>query len=60
VHLNNARPNNSNKYQEYLAATRAQKSPHLADCSDLVFRDFFLFGHLKEKLEEIVFEIERT
>jgi hypothetical protein len=31
-----------------------QQLPHHADCPDLALCDFFLFGYLKEKLEEIV------
>jgi hypothetical protein len=54
MHLNKARPHNSKKSREHLGATRAQRLPHLADSTDLALCHFFLFGYLKEKLQEIV------
>jgi hypothetical protein len=50
IHLDNARPHNSKQSQECIQASHAKCSSHPVNSPDLASNDFFLFGHLKEKL----------
>jgi hypothetical protein len=50
IHMDNARPQNSERVQECILASKAGRLPHPAYSPDLAPSDFFLFGHLKEKV----------
>jgi hypothetical protein len=50
IHLDNAHPHNSRWFHERIAASKAQCLPHPAYNPDRAPSDFFLFGHLNEKL----------
>jgi hypothetical protein len=51
VHLNNVRPYNSRKSNEYLAEFHARGVPHPAYSPDRTPSDFFHFGTLKTELQ---------
>jgi hypothetical protein len=52
IDVDNASPHNSRKSQELLEVNRATRAQHPACSSDRAPSDFFLFGHLKEKLTD--------
>jgi hypothetical protein len=51
MHLDNARPHNSQKSNECLTEFRARRVPHPAYSPDLAPSDFFLFGTVKADLQ---------
>jgi hypothetical protein len=50
IHLDNARPHNSNKSEKCIQPSKAKRLPHPVSSPDLAPSDFFLFGYLKDKL----------
>jgi hypothetical protein len=50
IHIDNARPSNSNQSREGIQASKAKHLSNPVYSPDLAPSDFFLFGHLKEKL----------
>jgi hypothetical protein len=53
--LDNARPHNSKRSTECLRTTKIKQIPQPSYSPDIAPSDFFLFGHLKEKLTEYDF-----
>jgi hypothetical protein len=53
VHLDNARPHNSRQSIDCLQATKARRMAQSAYSPGLTPSDFFLFGYLKQKLQEV-------
>jgi transposase len=55
IHLDNARPHNSNDSNRVLEATKARRVRHPPYSPDIAPSDFFLFGALKGKLSGLAF-----
>jgi hypothetical protein len=56
IHSDNARPHTARKYRTCCPENEPRLAPHPPDSPDFTLLDFFLFGHVNNRLQGIVFQ----
>jgi hypothetical protein len=56
IHVDDARPHNSEPAQRCIKASRAKRLPHPVCSPELAPRNSFLFGYLERKLSDYIYE----